>query len=171
MGKAQDHKVAPAFSKKLHRCCVLAGQIVVLATVLSSAETPAAPAVTLAIIANPGVPATALGSGEVASIFTRAKRTWKDGTTIRPLNMQIGSPERVEFDRVVLDMGADASAKYWIDKQVRGEEGAPKAVAQANIVVSLVASMSGAVGYVPEDRVDAKVRVIARIRDGKLVAP
>jgi ABC-type phosphate transport system substrate-binding protein len=141
-----------------------------LALVTSADEAPAASR-SLAIIVNPGVPAAAISSGELASIFTRAKRTWKDGSTIRALNLQPGTAERIEFDRAVLDMSPEASAKYWMDKQVRGEEGAPKAVAQAEIVVNLVATMNGAVGYVPEDKADAKVRVVARIRDGKLVAP
>lgn len=170
MRTAGDRAEARTFSNRLRRCCSLAGSLLAVAMVMSSGEAPAASRA-LAVIANPGVPATSIGSGDLASIFTRAKRTWKDGSTIRALNLQAGTPERAEFDRVVLDMSPESSAKFWMDKQVRGEEGAPKAVAQADIVVNLVATMSGAVGYVPEDRVDAKVRVIARIRDGKLVAP
>ncbi len=163
-----DHRMLAGL---LRRSCRSLGSLIVLVVLVSAGVAPAASPTPIAVIANPGVPATAVGAGELASIFTRAKRTWKDGSTIRPLNLQPGTPERAEFDRVVLDMSPDASAKYWMDKQVRGEEGAPKAVAQADIVVSLVATMSGAVGYVPENKVDARVRVIARIRDGKLVAP
>jgi hypothetical protein len=151
--------------------CRSLGKVIVLVVLVTTGAAPAAPPTSIAVIANPGAPVTAVGAGELASIFTRAKRTWKDGSTIRPLNLQVGTPERAEFDRVVLDMSPDASAKYWMDKQVRGEEGAPKAVAQADIVVSLVATMNGAVGYVPESKVDARVRVIARVRDGKLMAP
>jgi ABC-type phosphate transport system substrate-binding protein len=136
-----------------------------------SGRAPAAAEVKLAVIVNPAVPVTALGAAELASIFTRATRTWKDGTMVRALNLPQGSPERVEFDRVVLDMSPDRSAQYWIDKQIRGEEGAPKAIAQTDIVVRLVPTMSGAIAYVPEDKVDAKVRVVARIRGGKVLAP
>ena len=146
-------------------------QLTLLALVLQSGRAPAAPPVSLAVIVNPAAPVNALGSAELASIFTRATRTWKDGATIRPLNLQTGSSEREEFDRVVLEMGPERSTQYWMDRQVRGEEGAPKAIAQADIVVSLVGTMSGSVGYVPENKVDAKVRVVARIRGGKVVAP
>jgi hypothetical protein len=31
--------------------------------------------------------------------------------------------------------------------------------------------MNGSVSYIPENKVDAKVKVVARIRGGKLVAP
>lgn len=136
-----------------------------------SGRAPAAPAVNLAVIVNPAVPVTSLGAAELASIFTRATRTWKDGTTVRALNLPPNSPERVEFDRVVLDMSPERSAQYWMDKQIRGEEPAPKAIGQVDIVVGLLATLRGSIGYVPEDKVDAKVRVVARIRGGKVVAP
>jgi ABC-type phosphate transport system substrate-binding protein len=132
---------------------------------------PAETAVKLAVIVNPAVPVTTLGAAELASIFTRATRTWKDGTTVRALNLPQGSPERVEFDRVVLDMSPERSAQYWIDKQIRGEEPAPKAISQADIVARLIPTLSGAIGYVPEDKVDGKARVVARIRGGKVLAP
>jgi hypothetical protein len=54
---------------------------------------------------------------------------------------------------------------------VRGEEPAPKAITKADIVLRLVASLAGGIGYIPEDKVDDKVRVLAFIRDGKVVTP
>jgi hypothetical protein len=149
----------------------LFGSIVWLAWLAPAATAPAQTGVRLAIIVNPGTNAAALTTAELTSIFTRATRTWKDGATIRALNLPPGSPERVEFDRVVLSMTHERSAQFWIDRQIRGEEGAPKAIAQAEIVVRLVANLAGSVGYVPEDKVDAKVRVVARIRGGQMVAP
>ena len=149
-------------------CAVVAG--LVLAGVPSS-RVPAEPSVSLAVIVNPAVPAKALGAAELASIYTRATRTWKDGTTVRALNLPPGTAERIEFDRVVLDMSPERSAQFWIDRQIRGEEAAPKAISQADIVARLVSTLGGGIGYVPEDKVDAKVRVVARIRGGKVVAP
>ena len=148
-----------------------AGLLGLLLAVVPSGHAPAEPSVRLAVIVNPAVPATTLGAAELASIFTRATRTWKDGTTVRALNLPQGSPERVEFDRVVLDMSPDRSAQFWIDRQIRGEEAAPKAIAQAEIVARLIPTLAGSIGYVPEAKVDAKVRVVARIHGGKLVAP
>jgi ABC-type phosphate transport system substrate-binding protein len=132
---------------------------------------PAQSPVNLAVIVHAGVPAASLGSAELASIYTRATRTWKDGSIVRALNLPPGSPERVEFDRVVLDMSPERSAQFWIDRQIRGEEGAPKSISQAEIVARLVPTMSGAIGYVRESKADANMRVVARIRGGKMVAP
>jgi hypothetical protein len=150
---------------------LLAGLVGLALGLVPLGSAPAQSPVNLAVIVHGGVPATSLVAAELASIYTRAMRTWKDGSTVRALNLPPGSPERVEFDRVVMDLTPDRSAQFWIDKQIRGEEGAPKAIAQADIVARLVPTLSGAIGYVPEAKVDAKARVIARIRDGKLVGP
>jgi hypothetical protein len=143
-------------SGRLFRYVLPACQILLLAGLLRSALAPAAPAVALAVVVHPGVPQSALAARELAAIYTHAKRTWQDGTRIRPLHLEAGSPARVEFDRVVRDAGAQTAA------------GA--AVAQAD-VVGLVAKLSGAIGYVPEDRVSREVRIVARIWGGKVVAP
>ena len=165
--KRSTHRV-PAWSRPCWLLAVVVGMVLAL---VPAGRLPAEESVRLAVIVNPAVPATALGAAELASIFTRATRTWKDGTTVRALNLSPGSRERVEFDRVVLDMSPDRSAQFWIDRQIRGEEPAPKAIAQAEIVARLVPTLAGSIAYVPEDKVDAKVRVVARIRGGKVVTP
>jgi hypothetical protein len=131
----------------------------------------AQPSVRLAVIANGAVPVKSLSASELASIFTRGTRNWKDGTAIRPLNLQPGSPERIAFDRAVLHLEPEQSAQYWVDRMVRGEEAAPKAIAKADIILRLVPTLAGAIAYVPEDKVDDKVKVLAFVRDGKVVSP
>jgi len=54
---------------------------------------------------------------------------------------------------------------------VRGEDAAPKAISKADIVVRLVPNLPGAIAYVPEDVVDGKARIVAFIRNGKVVQP
>jgi len=152
-----------------------AGAVVAVAiATLSMTQNPAPAAETsvrLAVIANPAVPVKSLGGAELAAIFSRATRTWKDGTAIRPLNLQPNSPERVAFDRAVLHLDPEQSAQFWVDRMVRGEEPAPKAIAKADIVVRVVPTLGGAIAYIPEDKVDDKVKVLAFVRDGKVVAP
>jgi hypothetical protein len=142
------------------------------ALTLSAENGPSAqPSVRLAVIANPAVPVKALSVSELASIFLRTTRSWKDGTAIRALNLQPSSPERVAFDRAVLHMDPDQSAQFWVDRVVRGEEQAPKAIAKTDIVLRLVPTLAGAIAYIPEDKVDDKVKVLAFVRDGKVVSP
>ena len=138
---------------------------------ISDSPAGAASSVRLAVIANSGVPVHSLSAGEIASVFTRAMRNWKDGSLIRPLNLSPGTAERVEFDRVVLRMEPEQSAQFWVDRIVRGEETAPKAIAKQEILLRLVETTSGAIGYVADDKVSSTVRVLARISDGKVVSP
>lgn len=158
----------PLFSRRiLPSAAVLAAALALPASPGPGAE----PVVRLAVIANPGVPVRAISAAELASIFSRSTRNWKDGSAIRPLNLPPGTPERVAFDRAVLHMEPEQSAQFWVDKMVRGEEAAPKAIAKIDIVVRLVPTLAGAIAYVPEDIVDDKVRVLAFVRDGKVVNP
>jgi hypothetical protein len=38
-------------------------------------------------------------------------------------------------------------------------------------VLRLVPALGGGIAYIPEDKVDDKVKVLAFVRDGKVVAP
>ena len=138
---------------------------------ISDSPAGAASSVRLAVIANSDVPVHSLSAGEIASIFTRSMRNWKDGSLVRPLNLPPGTAERVEFDRVVLRMEPEQSAQFWVDRIVRGEEAAPKAIAKLEILVRLVETTSGTIGYVADDKVSSTVRVLARISNGKVVSP
>jgi phage gp37-like protein len=150
----------------------LAAALLVGALTMARAPGPRAESsVRLAVIANPAVAVKTLGAAELASIFTRTTRSWKDGTAIRPLNLPPGSGERVAFDRAVLHLEPEQSAQFWVDRMVRGEEAAPKAIAKADIVARLVPTLAGSIAYVPEDKVDDKVKVLAFVHDGKVVAP
>jgi ABC-type phosphate transport system substrate-binding protein len=150
---------------------LLAALVTVVLALAPHGSAPAQSSTNLAVIVHAGVPVTSLNAVELASIYTRVTKTWRNGTTVRALNLLPGSPERVEFDRVVLDMSPERSAQFWMDKQIRGEEAAPKAIAQTDIVARLVPTLSGSIGYVPESKVEGQARVVARIRGGRVVAP
>jgi hypothetical protein len=68
-------------------------------------------------------------------------------------------------------MEPEQSAQFWVDRIVRGEEAAPKAIAKLEILVRLVETTSGTIGYVADDKVSSTVRVLARISNGKVVSP
>ncbi len=106
---------------------------------------------------------------EVAAISIRTLRTLYlarpvDGLVA--LNLPARSPERVAFDARVLDMTAQEVGLYWVDQAVRGERGAPRALATGATVARLVAKFPTAIGYVRADQVPRGVRVVPV--DGKL---
>lgn len=130
-----------------------------------------APVPAMAVIVHAGVTDPAPSQAELAALFTMTVTRWHDGTPARPLNLPAGSALRVEFDRVVLRMTPDETGRFWIDKRVRGEGTPPRQVPSPDLLARLVAALPGAFGYVPEDKVVPGVRIIARVRDGKLVRP
>jgi hypothetical protein len=125
----------------------------------------------LAVIAHPLVPAAALKDVELAAVFTAARRTWEGGEAIKLFNLPPQTEARVEFDRVVLKMTPEQSAQFWLDRRIRGEGTPPRQVPSPDLLVRVVAALAGAISYVPEDKVGKGVKVVARVRGGKVVGP
>lgn len=87
------------------------------------------------------------------------------GDKLLALNRDPKSPERVGFDRSVLEMTPEGAARYWIDRKIRGQSGAPRAVEPASVAQRVVARLPAALTYVRANEVSGEVKVL-RI-DGK----
>jgi hypothetical protein len=83
-----------------------------------------------------------------------------------PLNLSPETRERRAFDKAVLNMEPEVIARYWIDRRIRGESGAPKALDTADLLQRVVARLEGAIGYAPMTAIRPEVKVI-RV-DGRL---
>jgi hypothetical protein len=88
------------------------------------------------------------------------------GKNLIPLNRGSTALERVGFDQTVLDMTPEQAARYWIDRRIRGQSGAPKSVDPSAVVQRIVSRLSGSVGYILQREVTDQVKVV-RV-DGKL---
>lgn len=84
-----------------------------------------------------------------------------DGERLVPFNLPPGSAERLTFDRLVLGMSAERVGRFWVDRKIRGESQAPRALPSALYVMKIVAKFPGAIGYVAADQVTADVRVVS----------
>jgi hypothetical protein len=76
------------------------------------------------------------------------------------LNREVKGAERLGFDRTVLGMSSDAAARYWIDRRIRGQSGAPRAVEPAGVIQRVVARVPRAVGYVLPRDVGPEVQIV-----------
>jgi len=137
-----------------------------LSTTYSFASDP-----TLAVIVHPDVEVKQLSDVELESIFLTERRYWSGTRPIIPFNLAPRSEERALFDRVVLRMEPEAIARYWLDRRVRSGNPPPRQAPDPMTVGRLVAKLPGAIGYIPESLVTHEVRVLARIRNGKVLAP
>lgn len=77
-----------------------------------------------------------------------------------PLNRDAKGPERTGFDLTVLGMSQDVAARYWIDRRIRGQSGAPKAVEPAAVIQKVVARLPRAVAYVRLREVSPDVQIV-----------
>jgi ABC-type phosphate transport system substrate-binding protein len=124
----------------------------------------------LVVIVNAGNPDRP-SAGTLEKIFLRKALTWDSGERIIALNASPESERRGRFDHVVLGMTPDEAARYWLDQRIRGGGSAPREVGDAVLTVKLVARLSGTIGYVPADIKLTGVRVVARIRNDKVLPP
>lgn len=88
------------------------------------------------------------------------------GERIVPFNQPPKSPDRIAFDASVLGMTPEQNARYWIDRRIRGQAGAPKSIGPADLLQRVISKLNHSIAYVRFSEVRADVRVIAI--DGKV---
>jgi ABC-type phosphate transport system substrate-binding protein len=146
--------------------------IVALLAMVAAAPAHALPQVDLAVIVNVQAAMKQMSAVEMETMFTRAQTRWDDGTPIVPINAPPGSNLRVQFDQVVLRLNPDEVGRFWIDRRVRGLGMPPRHLGEPSTIVRVVEKLNGAIAYAPEELVrDARVRIVARIRQGKVLPP
>jgi hypothetical protein len=104
--------------------------------------------VELAVVVAESSPLQELSLADLRRIFTSEPFSDPSGTRLVPLNHPPRTPDRAGFDRVVLGMEPDAVAKFWLDRRIRGQPGAPRTVDSLGILLKVVAKLPGAIGYV-----------------------
>jgi ABC-type phosphate transport system substrate-binding protein len=150
-------------TRKIVGCLLL---VVVITAVMSSTgpSLRASERVPLAVIVSKTSPLSELSSAQLTRMYM-GDLVDNGGRRLIPLNRAISSEEREQFDRVVLGKSPDEMARYWIDRKIRGQSGAPKAVEPVDVYARVIAKLDGAIGYVHVNDVRDDVKVL-RI-DGK----
>lgn len=131
----------------------------------------AAPEVTLDVIVHASSKVERLSGYELEALFTRTQTRWTDGAAVIPFSFPAGSEPRVLFDRVALRLAPEQVGRFWLDRRIRGLGQPPKQVPSASLMLQVVANLPGAIGYLPTTRNHPGVKVVARIQQGKVVAP
>ena len=150
-------------TRKVVGCLLL----VVMVTAVMSSRGPslrASERVPLAVIVSKTSSLSELSSAQLTRMYM-GDLVDNGGRRLIPLNRAISSEEREQFDRVVLGKSPDEMARYWIDRKIRGQSSAPKAVEPVDVYERVIAKLDGAIGYVRVTDVRGDVKVV-RI-DGK----
>jgi ABC-type phosphate transport system substrate-binding protein len=149
--------------------CYVMSTLAALVAVHPSAAAP--PARVVSIIAHHSVAIASMSREELRPIFQTRKTTWPDGSAVRAFNLPPSSSARQVLDEVVLGLAPDQMSRYWIDRRIRGDAGPPTTVPNEKLMLQVIRTLPGAIGYVDSANVDASVKVIARISANQLVKP
>jgi ABC-type phosphate transport system substrate-binding protein len=116
--------------------------------------------VELALVVAKDSPLKELSFADLRRVFTSEPITGPSGRRIVPFNHPPHTPDRVAFDRLVLGMSASDVAKFWLDRRIRGQSGAPRTVDSLAMLLKVVAKLPGAIGYVRPQFISPEVTAI-----------
>ncbi len=105
---------------------------------------------------------TKIGLPEIAQIYLKQRRFWRDGALILPVNREAKSGPRESFSQAVFGAESRSLIAYWNREYFRGVL-PPITLASDIAVRRFVATEPRAIGYIPADLVDDSVRVAFRI--------
>ena len=118
-----------------------------------------AAAVRLVLIVAKSSPVTNLSKNELKRLFM-SEPVIVSGVKLVPFNYMPNTPERTSFDRAVLGLSPDQVGRLWIDRRVRGQLPAPRAMPSTIYMIKVVEVFPNAIGYAPENKLSGLVRPV-----------
>ena len=121
------------------------------------------------IVVNHANPVDTLTVAELRRIFMKQQRLWAHGDTIVPVEWDAASQMRRVFSQTVLGRSVREMAEYWVQQSVTQGLAPPSTLSSGVAVARFVATVPGAIAYLPPDAADKSVK---RVRiDGLPVFP
>lgn len=114
----------------------------------------------VAIITNPNVKEIGLSKADVANIYLGKKKTYSDGTRIKPVDQSADTKIRKQFYRVVIKMSGSEVNRYWSKLEFTGKGKPPRVISGDEAVRDWVASHPGAIGYIDGKYLNNSVKVV-----------
>jgi hypothetical protein len=118
----------------------------------------------LVLITGVSSPVSDISRGELKRLFL-GDPVVVAGQRLTAFNLPAATAERQLFEKRVLGMTPDQVAKYWIDRRIRGQGGAPKTAPSPEVLLKIAANFPGTIAYVPQGVSGPGVKILAI--DGK----
>lgn len=140
-------------------CTCCAGTWVGLLPALEDLVHAQPPKVRLVMVVAPDSSLEAVSMRDLKHLYRSDTSEGPKGEQLIPFAQPVSSADRIGFDQKVLGMSPAEMGRYWIDRKIRGQSGAPKAIAPSTLLQQVVRSLPGALAYVRanEARQDLKV--------------
>jgi len=128
--------------------------------VLLWASVPAAEGQSFVIVVNKANPVKSLSVTELRRIFTKQTRMWAHAESMVPVDWDATSEIRQAFSRQVLNRSVREMAEYWVQQSVTQGLAPPSTQKSSRAVLRFVASVPGAISYMPPGEVDDSVNTV-----------
>ena len=133
--------------------------VVAIALALALPSAPIWAATDLVIIVNPGSGVERLSREEVTAIFMGRTKKLPSGITALPID-QIASGDKPKFYKELVNKELAEVNSYWARLIFSGQGSPPRQADNAAEVIEIVSGNKGAIGYVPRNAADKRVKVI-----------
>jgi len=112
------------------------------------------------VIVNNANPVASLSTTELRRIFMKQSRMWPNGEPMVPVDWDSTHYLRAIFSKDVLLRSVREMQEYWVQQSMTQGLTPPSTQRSARAVLRFVASVPGAISYVPPSEVDETVRVM-----------
>jgi ABC-type phosphate transport system substrate-binding protein len=116
--------------------------------------------VAFVVIVNKANPVETLPIAEVRRIFMKQSRMWPHAEPMVPVDWDSTHYLRAVFSRQVMNRSVREMAEYWVQQSMTQGITPPSTQRSARAVLRFVASVPGAISYVPPGLVDDTVTVV-----------
>ena len=113
------------------------------------------------IVVNRANPVKTLPLAELRRIFMKQSRMWPHAEPMVPVDWDSTAEVRQAFSKQVLNRSVREMAEYWVQQSMTQGIAPPSTQRSARAVLRFVASVPGAISYVPAGDVDDTVNVVA----------
>jgi ABC-type phosphate transport system substrate-binding protein len=112
------------------------------------------------VIVNKANPIKTLSVLELRRIFMKQTRMWPHAESVVPVDWDATSDNREAFSRLVLGRSVREMADYWVQQGVTQGLTPPSTQRSSRALLRFVASVPGAIAYVPAAEVDDTVATV-----------
>lgn len=104
----------------------------------------------LVVIVNTSCGITSLSADEISDYFFKKKHEWPDHTRVRFIDQKDSAKAKKLFNQNILKKSTRQIELFWIEEKNSGQS-APIQAPSDELVISLVGTLKGSIGYVSSD--------------------
>lgn len=131
------------------------GVLLLLWTVVPAAAEPS-----FVVVVNKANPVKSLTVVELRRIFMKQTRMWPHAESMVPIDWDATSEIRQLFSQQVLNRSVREMAEFWVQQSITQGLAPPSTQRSSRAVLRFVASVAGAISYVPSNEVDDTVNIV-----------